>query len=158
VTILVSSSAFVEEGLIPAKYTCEGEDISPPLRWSQPPPGTRSIALICDDPDAPGGAWVHWVLYGLPPSVTELPEAIPTKEILPSGARQGINDFKRIGYGGPCPPPGAPHRYFFRVYALGSEIDLPSGATKEDLLGAMQGQILAEGRLMGKYKRERTRA
>jgi Raf kinase inhibitor-like YbhB/YbcL family protein len=152
-TILISSPAFVEEGFIPAKYTCEGEDVSPPLRWSEPPPGTRSVALICDDPDAPGGAWVHWILYGLPPSIKELPEAIPTRESLPSGARQGTNDFKRIGYGGPCPPPGAPHRYFFRVYALGSENDLPPGATKEDLLGAMEGQILAEGRLTGKYKR-----
>jgi len=153
VTILVSSSAFVEGAFIPAKYTCEGEDISPPLRWSEPPPGTQSIALICDDPDAPGGAWVHWVLYGLPPSVTELPEAVPTQEVLPSGARQGTNDFKRIGYGGPCPPRGTPHRYFFRVYALGSEIDLSPGATKEELLGPMEGQILAEGRLMGKYER-----
>jgi hypothetical protein len=151
--ILVSSPAFVEEGFIPAKYTCDGDDISPPLKWSEPPPGTRSIALICDDPDAPGGAWVHWVLYGLPPSLTELPEGVPAAEVLPNGARQGINDFKRIGYGGPCPPPGPPHRYFFRLYALDIEVDLSPGATKEDLLGTLEGHILNEGRLMGRYRR-----
>lgn len=151
--ILVSSSAFVKEGFIPEKYTCDGDDISPPLKWTAPPPGTRSIALICEDPDAPVGTWVHWVLYGLPPSATELPEGVPGTETLPNGARQGINDFRRVGYGGPCPPPGPPHRYFFRLYASDIELDLPRRASKEDLLGSLEGHILAEGRLMGRYKR-----
>jgi Raf kinase inhibitor-like YbhB/YbcL family protein len=152
-TILVSSPAFVEEGFIPAKYTCDGDDISPPLKWSRPPLNTRSIALICEDPDAPIGTWIHWVLYALPPSLTELPEGVPAAETLPNGARQGINDFKRVGYGGPCPPPGPPHRYFFILYALDIELDLSPGATKEDLLGALEGHILSEGRLMGRYRR-----
>ena len=151
--ILVSSPAFVEEGFIPAKYTCDGDDISPPLEWSKPPRNTRSIALICEDPDAPVGTWVHWVLYALPSSLTELPEGVSAAEILPNGARQGINDFKRVGYGGPCPPPGPSHRYFFRLYALDIELDLSPGATKEDLLGALEGHILSEGRLMGRYRR-----
>ena len=152
-TIQLTSAAFAEAGFIPAKHTCDGEDASPPLKWSGVPAGTKSLALICDDPDAPMGTWVHWVLYGLPPSVTELPEKVPAAETLTDGARQGVNDFKRVGYGGPCPPPGGPHRYFFKLYAVDAETSLKPGATKKELLRAMEGHILAEGQLMGKYKR-----
>src|SRR5262245_47479203 len=151
-TIRVISSAFAEGQPIPAKYACDGEDISPPLNWSNIPPGTKSLALICDDPDAPVGTWVHWVLYDLPATVAELPERVPTTETISNGAKQGINDFKRIGYGGPCPPRGATHRYFFKFYALDAEMQLKTKATKKELVRAMEGHILAEGQLMGTYK------
>lgn len=149
----VSSSAFQPGEMIPVKHTCDGPDLSPPLQWTAPPGGTKSLALICDDPDAPVGTWVHWVLYGLSPETTSLPEAVPKDKIVLGGARQGMNDFRRIGYGGPCPPPGAPHRYFFKLYALDSSLDLEPGLTKQQLLDAMKGHILAQGQLMGKYKR-----
>lgn len=152
-SIPISSPAFQEGKPIPTQYTCDGEDLSPPLKWSKVPEGTKSLALISEDPDAPAGIWVHWVLYNLPPTITELPEGMPTQEVLPNGAKQGINDFKRIGYGGPCPPPGKPHRYFFKLYALDTELDLKPGATKQELLRAMEGHILAEGQLMGTYQR-----
>ncbi len=152
-TIQLTSSAFVEGAPIPARYTCDGQDVSPPLKWSRVPPGTRSLALICDDPDAPVGTWVHWVLYNVPSSVGELPEGVETQEILPNGARQGINDFRHIGYGGPCPPEGSPHRYFFKIYALDTELALKPKATKKDLQKAMEGRVLAEGQWMGIYKR-----
>jgi Raf kinase inhibitor-like YbhB/YbcL family protein len=152
-SIELRSPAFEDGALIPVKYTCEGEDISPPLKWSQVPEGAKSLALICDDPDAPAGTWVHWVLYDLSPRLSELPEAIPTPEVTPEGAKQGINDFKRSGYGGPCPPPGDPHRYFFKLYALDIEPGFPAGATKADLERAMEGHVLAEGQLVGLYKR-----
>jgi len=153
-TIRVISSAFAEGQPIPAKYTCDGEDSSPPLNWSNIPQGTKSLALICDDPDAPVGTWVHWVLYDLPATVAELPERVPTTETLSNGAKQGINDFKRIGYGGPCPPRVGPHRYFFKLYALNAELQLKTKATKKELVRAMEGHILAEGQLMGTYKRK----
>ena len=153
-SIQVTSSAFTEGASIPKRYTCEGQDTSPDLKWSGLPPSIRSIALISDDPDAPGTTWVHWVLYGLPPDTTELAEAVAATEELSSGAKQGTNDFGRIGYGGPCPPKGhGPHRYYFKVYALDAEVDLKPGATKSDLLGAMKGHIIAEGQLMGTYER-----
>jgi Raf kinase inhibitor-like YbhB/YbcL family protein len=148
----VTSSAFENGKPIPARYTCDGEDISPPLRWSGLPQGAKSIALIADDPDAPMGTWVHWVLWNLPP-IAELQEAVPTTASLPSGAKQGISDFKRPGYGGPCPPRGGPHRYYFKLYALDAALDLPAGAKKSDLEKAMRGHILAEGQLMGTYRR-----
>jgi len=151
--IQLSTSAFTEGAPIPAKYTCDGDDISPPLRWSGVPQGAKSIALICDDPDAPVGIWVHWALYNIPSTVAELPEGVPTTEAISGGARQGINDFKRIGYGGPCPPRGNPHRYYFKLYALDIELSLKPRATKKDVASAMQGHILAEGQLMGTYKR-----
>ncbi len=151
--IKITSSAFEEGGLIPPKYTCDGEDISPPLQWDAVPEGTNTIALISDDPDAPMGIWVHWVLFNLPADTTELTENIPPDENLPSGAGQGTNDFHRIGYGGPCPP-GGTHRYFFKIYALDTELDLAAGAHKKDLLKAMEGHILGEGQLIGKYKRQ----
>ena len=152
-TIQLTSSAFIEGSAIPVRYTCDGQDISPPLKWNNIPQGARSIALIADDPDAPAGTWVHWVLYNLPVTVTELPQGLPTSENIPNGASQGRNDFRRIGYGGPCPPRGSPHRYFFKVYALDIELGLKPGATKGELLRAMEGRILAEGQLMGTYQR-----
>ncbi|MDR4508616.1 MAG: YbhB/YbcL family Raf kinase inhibitor-like protein [Candidatus Brocadiaceae bacterium] len=150
--IEVKSAAFDEGGMIPKKYTCDGEDISPPLSWSAVPSGTKSIALISDDPDAPMGTWVHWVLYDLPANIQELPENIPSLKMLENGAKQGITDFGTIGYGGPCPP-GGTHRYYFKLYALNKKLDLKAGITKKQLLEAMKGHILAEGQLMGKYKR-----
>lgn len=139
----------------PIQYTGDGADVSPPLQWSGAPPGTKSFALICDDPDAPRGTWVHWVLYVLPASTRNLPERLPTNDTLPNGVKQGLTDFKRTGYGGPCPPTGNPHRYFFKLYALDTELELEPRATKQQLLKAMQGHILAEASLMGEYQRER---
>ena len=150
--IKIASSAFENGGLIPSRYTCDGEDISPPLQWEQVPEGTMSIALICDDPDAPMGTFVHWVLFNLPAGAKELAEDVPTDKTLPNGARQGITDFGRIGYGGPCPPSGT-HRYFFKIYALDAELTLKAGAGKRELLKAMEGHVLAQGQLIGKYKR-----
>jgi Raf kinase inhibitor-like YbhB/YbcL family protein len=150
--IKITSSAFEDGGLIPAKYTCDGADVSPPLQWDAVPEGTKSIALICDDPDAPMGTWVHWVIFGLPADIRELAEDVPPDKTLPNGARQGTSDFGRIGYGGPCPPSGT-HRYFFKIYALDRELDLPAGARKRDLLKAMEGHIVGQGELIGKYKR-----
>ncbi len=152
-SIIITSSAFEDNGLIPAQYTCDGADISPPLQWEGVPEGTGSIALICDDPDAPMGTWVHWVIFDLPAETRELGENVPTDGTLPNGAKQGITDFGRTGYGGPCPP-GGTHRYFFKIYALDTEIDLTPGATKSDLLEAMEGHILGQGQLVGKYKRQ----
>ena len=151
--IQLTSSAFAESGMIPPQYTCDGQDVSPPLRWESVPEGTGSIALICDDPDAPMGTFVHWVLYDLPADVRELPENVPAEATLPSGAKQGTSDFGTTGYGGPCPP-GGTHRYFFKIYALDAPLELSSGATKAQLLGAMEGHILAQGQLLGKYKRQ----
>jgi Raf kinase inhibitor-like YbhB/YbcL family protein len=148
----VTSSAFSEGTMIPNKFTCDDINISPPLEWSQVPEGTKTFAIICNDPDAPAGDWVHWVLYNLPPNISEFKENVPKVEILSNGAIQGKNDFGRIGYGGPCPP-GGTHRYYFRVYALTKELYVKAGITKTELLKAMEGSILAEGELMGRYKR-----
>lgn len=150
----LTSSAFKDGESIPQKYTCDADDVSPALKWSGVPEAAKRLALICDDPDAPSGTWVHWVLYDLPSNVTELPEGIPATEATPQGGRQGANDFGRIGYGGPCPPAGKPHRYFFKLYALDAELNVKPHATKADLEKAMRGHILAEGRLMGSYKRK----
>ncbi len=150
--IKVSSEAFEEGGMIPAKYTCDEDDISPPLAWDSIPEGTKTLALICDDPDAPMGTWVHWVLFNLPVDISELPGNVPPERELESGAKQGTNDFGRIGYGGPCPP-GGTHRYYFKLYALDAELDLEAGARKPKLLEAMEGHILAKGQLMGRYSR-----
>ncbi len=149
----ITSSAFAHGDPIPVKHTCDGEDVSPPLKWGDAPEGTKSFALISDDPDAPVGTWVHWVIYDIPAEVTELPEAVPASEQLDNGARQGRNDFKRIGYGGPCPPRGNPHRYFFKLYALDTFLGLKPGAKKKDVLRAMEGHVLAQAELMGTYKR-----
>jgi len=151
--ITVTSSAFEQGGMIPAEYTCDGENISPPLKWDDVPAGTKSIALISDDPDAPAGTWVHWIMWNIPPDLSQLSENIPHDKVLPDGSTQGITDFQRPGYGGPCPPSGT-HRYYFKIYALDTKLDLQSSATKADLLKAIHGHILAQGELMGKYKRK----
>jgi len=150
--ITITSTAFTEGSMIPRQYTCDGEDISPPLAWSGVPDGTKSLALICDDPDAPMGTWVHWVLFNIPAHIMELPTKIPPEKIIQNGAKHGINDFRKFGYGGPCPP-GGTHRYYFKLYALDTEINLEAGITKAQLLKTMEGHILAEGQLMGRYKR-----
>jgi Raf kinase inhibitor-like YbhB/YbcL family protein len=152
--IPITSPAFASGRPIPAEYTCEGSDVSPPLQWTNAPANTKSFALIADDPDAPMGTWVHWVLYDLPPNTTELPEGVVKTRDLPGGAKQGLNSWPRLGYGGPCPPPGRPHRYFFKLYALDAMLDLKPGATKKDVEAAMQGHVLAEGQLMGTYQRK----
>jgi Raf kinase inhibitor-like YbhB/YbcL family protein len=146
------SLVFTEGGMIPTKYTCKGQDISPPLEWKDAPPGTKSFALICDDPDAPGATWVHWVVYNIPPNITKLTEDIrPDKEFI-NGMMQGNNDWPKIGYGGPCPPSGT-HRYYFKLYALDAVLPLRPGIRKGALLQAMKGHILAEAQLMGTYKK-----
>jgi len=149
---VIQSPAFEEGGSIPARYTCDGDDVSPPLQWAGVPEGTRSLALIVDDPDAPDPAaprmvWVHWVLYNLPPDSQGLPEAV---EALPAGTLEGINDWKRTGYGGPCPPVGR-HRYFFKLYALDTVLPDLGEPNKAELLEAMQGHVLGEAVLMGTY-------
>lgn len=147
------SKAFKEGQSIPRKHTCDGPDLSPPLEWSDVPQGTNAFALLMEDPDAATGSWVHWLLYDLPAEARSLPEGVSPTETLPRGGAQGKNDFGRIGYGGPCPPPGRPHRYFFRLYALSSRVNLPPGASKEQLLRAMEGNVKAEAQLMGTYGR-----
>lgn len=149
----LTSTAFQEGETIPRQYTADGKDVSPPLTWSGTPAGTRSFALICDDPDAPVGTWVHWVLFNLPADRFDLPEGLPPERTVMGDARQGTNDFKKIGYGGPAPPRGKPHRYFFKLYALDARLELKDGAGKPQLEAAMKGHILAEGRLLGKYGR-----
>lgn len=148
----ILSSAFQEGGFISAKYTCDDINVSPPLEWSQVPEGTKSFALICDDPDAPMGTWVHWVMYNIPGATRTLTENIRPLETLDNGAIQGTNDFRKIGYGGPCPPGGI-HRYYFKLYALDDMLSSPPGLTKKGLLDAMEGHIMAKGQLMGRYKR-----
>ncbi|MGQ9857166.1 MAG: YbhB/YbcL family Raf kinase inhibitor-like protein [Thermodesulfobacteriota bacterium] len=147
------SKALKEGQSIPRKHTCDGPDLSPPLEWSDVPQGTNAFALLMEDPDAATGSWVHWLLYDLPAEARSLPEGVSPTETLPRGGAQGKNDFGRIGYGGPCPPPGRPHRYFFRLYALSSRVNLPPGASKEQLLRAMEGNVKAEAQLMGTYGR-----
>src|SRR5262245_12176883 len=149
----LTSKAFQEGGPIPPKYTCDEKDISPPLQWDNVPPEVASLALIVDDPDAPVGTWVHWLLYDLSPNVTELPEDVPKTQYISQGAKQGLNDFRRLGYGGPCPPAGKPHRYFFRLYALDNVFDLKPGMSRKDLERAMEFHILAQVQLVGTYER-----
>jgi len=149
----VLSPAFQDGARIPAKYTCQGQDVSPPLTWGEPLEGTQSFALIMDDPDAPGGVFTHWVLFNVPSDCRELPEGVPAQEQLTSGGLQGKNDFRRIGYSGPCPPPGRPHRYRFTLYALDQPVDLKAGVSKKQVLDAMQGHILAQGQLTSTYQR-----
>jgi Raf kinase inhibitor-like YbhB/YbcL family protein len=149
----MSSAAFAPGGDIPRQYTCDGDDLSPPLEWDAPPSGAQSLALIADDPDAPNKTWVHWVLYDLPPDLRALPQGLPAQETLPELGTQGRNDFNKIGYGGPCPPQGKAHRYFFQLYALDVRLDLAPGATKSQVLEAMSGHVLAQAELMGRYGR-----
>ncbi len=155
--LVLASPAFREGAAIPQKHTCDGADVSPALTWSGAPAGTAAFALIADDPDAPAGTWVHWVLYNVPGHAAALPEGLEKTEQLRAldGALQGRNDFHRIGYGGPCPPPGRPHRYFFKLYALDHALSLRSGATKADVERAMAGHVLGQAQLMGTYARSR---
>ncbi|MDP2940070.1 MAG: YbhB/YbcL family Raf kinase inhibitor-like protein [Candidatus Omnitrophota bacterium] len=152
-SLKINSSAFEDMAEIPKLYTCQGKDISPSLKWSGQPENTKSFALICDDPDAPMGTWVHWVIFNIPPEVSELPEGVKRSAKLEDGSVQGMTDFGRVGYGGPCPPPGKYHRYFLKLYALDTTINLDSNATKEDLLQAMEGHILEKAELVGRFKR-----
>ncbi len=149
----IATSAFSAGERIPKKFTCDGPDVSPQLRWKEAPVGTQSFALIMDDPDAPVGTWVHWVLYNVPANMTELPEGVEKQGQHISGAQQGRNDFHKTGYGGPCPPPGKPHSYVFKLYALDTKLNLKAGATRPELERAMKDHILVETELMGRYGR-----
>ncbi len=149
----LESNAFSATGTIPAKYTCDGKDTSPDLRWDEPPIGTQSLVLVVDDPDAPGGTFVHWVLYDLPPETRQLPEGVAVGPTLEGGGIQGSSSFDLLGYGGPCPPSGT-HRYFFKLYALDQPIGLESGATKAEIEAVMEGHILDQAELMGRYSRQ----
>jgi Raf kinase inhibitor-like YbhB/YbcL family protein len=151
---VIESPAFESEGMISSRYTCDDEDVSPKLSWTGPPAGSRSFALICDDPDAPMGTWVHWVVYNIPADINALPEALPPQERFADGMLQGKNDFGRSGYDGPCPP-GGTHRYYFKLYALDSLLDMEPGADKETLLKAMEGHVLGKAVLMGRYSRQK---
>jgi Raf kinase inhibitor-like YbhB/YbcL family protein len=150
----LTSTAFAEGSAIPKSHTADGADRSPALAWDEVPDGTKAFALICDDPDAPRRLpWVHWVLYDLPPDCRALPEGVATTADVPGGGRQGKNDFGLLGYGGPSPPRGKPHRYFFKLHALDAAVGLAAGASRHDLDRALQGHVLAEATLMGTYQR-----
>lgn len=153
----LTTPAFEGGGTIPVRHTCEGEDASPALAWSGAPEGTRSFVLIMDDPDAPPGTWVHWVLFDLPAETTSLAEGVPKDQTLEDGARHGacwgVDSFSRVGYHGPCPPPGKPHRYYFRLYALDTLLELKAGSSKAEVLRAAEGHVLAEAELMGTFGR-----
>lgn len=151
--LALQTPAFKPGDDIPGKFTCEGANVSPALDWGEPPSGTKSFALIMDDPDAPSGTWVHWVVYDLPASTRQLPEGVPKSDSLESGGRQGVNDFGDAGYGGPCPPPGRPHRYFFKLYALDKPLGLAARARKPQVESAMKGHILAQSGLVGRFGR-----
>ena len=152
-TMYIVSDVFEANDFIPSKYTGEAEDVSIPLKWGNVPEGVKSFALICDDPDAPMGIWVHWIIFNIPATSKNLPENIPAIKELPDGSGQGVNDFGRIGYGGPMPPRGSKHRYFFKIYALDCILALKAGVVKEDLLKAMKGHIVAESQVVGLYQR-----
>ncbi len=149
----IRSTAFNDGERIPKKYTCDGEDISPPLIWEDIPEGTVTLALISDDPDAPSKTWTHWLIFNIPPELNGLPESVEKVGELENGIMQGFNDFGRIGYGGPCPPFGV-HRYFFKLYALDTSLDLEPGTSKEELLEAMEGHIIEKTQMIGLYSRE----
>jgi len=152
-SLAVTTTAFPAGGAIPTNYTCEGPDASPDVSWSGAPAGVQSFALIADDPDAPVGTWTHWLIWNIPPHSLGLPKGVPKEETLGDGTRQGRNDFRRIGYGGPCPPPGKPHRYFFKLFALDAKLDLKAGAKRDELEQAIKGHVLAQGELIGKFGR-----
>jgi Raf kinase inhibitor-like YbhB/YbcL family protein len=147
----MTSTAFGAGQSIPKKYSCDGPDVSPQLAWKEAPAGTKSYALIADDPDAPLGTWVHWVLFNVPGDTQELAEGVEKKNQLANGALQGKNDFGNVGYGGPCPPGGSTHRYFFKLYALDGKLDLKAGTSKADIERAMKGHALGQAELMGKF-------
>jgi hypothetical protein len=146
------TTAFRPNSTIPTQFTCSGANTSPSLSWTQPPARTQSFVLIVDDPDAPAGTWVHWVVYNLPASARQLPEHVPPGAVA-GGGEQGLNDFAMRGYGGPCPPPGKPHRYFFRLYALDTILDLRAPARRKDVDSAMKGHVLDQAELMGTFGR-----
>lgn len=150
---VLETKAFPKGGEIPRKYTCSGEDVSPALSWSGAPQGARSFVLVVEDPDAPSGTFTHWIVYDLPAETRQLPENVSKTGDLSGGGRQGGNGFRRTGYGGPCPPPGKAHRYFFRLYALDSTLNLPSGASRQEVESAMRGHVIAQAELMGKFAR-----
>ena len=152
-SIHVSTTAFEDGGMIPRKYTCDGEDISPEIGWKNIPEGTKSIMILMYDPDAPGGYFIHWVIYNIPAHVTELPEGESGRNKRSTIGIEAINDFGRVGYGGPCPPPGKPHRYYFIVFALDSYLNIGKNVRALDVLKAAKGHILAYGEIMGKYGR-----
>ena len=151
--IELKTTSFTPGGFIPKRFTCEAADVSPALAWTDPPLGTQSFAIIEDDPDAPSGTFVHWVVYDLPAAYRKLPEALSRNDQMPDGGRQGTNDFSRTGYSGPCPPPGRPHRYFIRLYAVDAILNLRPAATRKEVDAAMQGHILAQAELMGRFAR-----
>ncbi len=148
------SLAFPPGGEIPVQYTCDCPDVSPPLRWSEPPPNTKEFALIVDAPTAPIGTWVHWVLSGMPATLTELPEGVSRQEAVSGIWTQGLNEFGRVGYGGPCPPRGPAHRYFFKLYALDIELASPARETKAEIIKAIKGHVLGRAELVGRYRRK----
>lgn len=149
----ISSPAFQNGDTIPRQYTCDGDDYSPPLAWSDLPEGTQELELLVEDPDAPGGTWTHWILTGLDPHTNGLNEAVHRTPSGPAGAHQGLNDFQKHGYGGPCPPSGKPHHYVFRLFALRKKLDLPDDIGRAQLLKAIKGSVLAEAKLTGVYRR-----
>ncbi|HXZ81497.1 MAG TPA: YbhB/YbcL family Raf kinase inhibitor-like protein [Terriglobales bacterium] len=150
----LSTTAFNPQGNIPKQFTCDGADISPDLSWGEPPKGTRALVLIADDPDAPVGLWTHWLIYDLPAEKRQLQQGFPKDRDLADGGRQGQNDFRKIGYNGPCPPPGKPHRYYFKLFALEAPLGLKAGATRKEVDAAMkQARVLAQTEVMGKYGR-----
>ena len=152
--LTITSPAFSNEGPIPRAHTCDGADLSPPLTWAGAPTAAKELSLICEDPDAPGATFVHWVVYGLPPTLSGLPSGVPKEAtITKPPAKQGMTDFRRVGYGGPCPPRGPAHRYYFTLYALDTSLGVPPGATKAVLLKAMEGHVIEQAQTMGKYGR-----
>lgn len=151
--LVISSPSFSNSGNIPKKFTCDGPDVSPQLVWGEPPSGTKNFALLVDDPDAPVGNWNHWTTWNLPPGSRGLAEGVSKEARLPDCTEQGRNDFGKVGYNGPCPPPGSPHRYFFKLFALDMKLELKPGAGKKELEAAMTGHILGQGEWMGRYGR-----
>lgn len=154
-TLQLTSTAFQEGGTIPRIYTADGQDISPPFKWVDPPPETKSFALICEDPDAPRGTFTHWLAFNLPAESRELSEGALKDGTWPNGTTQGTNDFGKTGYGGPSPPPGKPHRYFFKLFALDCHLDLPAGTTKAQILAALHKHEIRSAQLMGTYGRHK---
>lgn len=152
-SLTISSPSFPSGGDIPKKFTCDGVDVSPQLAWTDPPAETKSLAVLVDDPDAPVGNWNHWALWNLPATARGLAEGVSKDANLPNGSQQGKNDFRKTGYNGPCPPPGKPHRYYFKLFALDTKLDLKPGATKREVETAMKGHILAQAERMGRYGR-----
>jgi Raf kinase inhibitor-like YbhB/YbcL family protein len=153
VEFLITSTAFANGADIPRRFTCDGPNISPLLAWTQPPSGTQALVLVMDDPDAPRGDWVHWIVYDIPDGTSGLPNNLQPEPELQTGARQGTNDFHKLGYVGPCPPKGKQHRYYFRLYALNQRLGLMPGALKGEVERAMQGHVIAKAELMGHYQK-----